>query len=76
MRAYIRLWGNEYSLDSVDWYRGKEEGISHVSFKDENNILYVIFNKRIAKDLDAETNRGSGDVLYSDFNKTVFWKQK
>ncbi|KPH76092.1 hypothetical protein [Oceanobacillus caeni] len=74
MRAYIKLWGNEYLLDSVSWYQ--EGRISHVSFTDENDDLYVIFDKNFSSDLDAETNRNPNENLHSDFNKTLFWKQK
>lgn len=74
MRAYIKLWGNEYLLESVRWYQ--EGGISQVSFCDENDDLYVIFDKSFSSDLDAETNRNPDENLHSDFNETIFWKQK
>lgn len=72
MRAYIKLWGNEYLLDSVSWNKGR---IIDVSFKDEDGNYLTVFEKR-SWDEDTEPNRNTDEILHSDFNKTVIWKQK
>ncbi|MFB4471738.1 hypothetical protein ACDI16_02070 [Oceanobacillus caeni] len=72
MRAYIKLWGNEYLLDSVCWSNGK---ITDVSFEDESGKYRTVFKKSSWEE-DAELNRHTNEVLHSDFDKTVIWKQK
>lgn len=73
MIAKIRLWGNEYLVDSVDWLNGK---IFTASFEDENKTYHTIHQKRFNSDLDAETNRHSDEPIHADLNEVVIWTKK
>ncbi|RHW33548.1 hypothetical protein [Oceanobacillus profundus] len=74
MRAYIRLWGNDYLLTQVDWHGNGE--LSSVAFRDENNKFYVILNMHSVLTSDAETNRYSDYPIHADLEEVVFWTEK
>ena len=74
MRAYIKLWGREYLIESLSWYKLSGD-ISHLGFEDENGVYQVVHSKHFEDLPDAEKNRDA-DLLYADLEKIVFWVKK
>jgi hypothetical protein len=71
MRAYIKLWGNQYRLSSIDWH---SDQIAHVSFTDEEDVFHTIHKKTFSFEGDAETNRYTGELKHANFDEVIEWK--
>ncbi|MCM3739195.1 hypothetical protein M3210_02820 [Oceanobacillus luteolus] len=74
MRAYIKLWGREYPLLMISWY--EDGGLSNVSFRDEERILFTVFPVDSRKEETSFEERYKNDLTYADLDKCIFWKEK
>ncbi|MBN6206231.1 hypothetical protein JYK21_07190 [Ralstonia pickettii] len=74
MRAYIKLWGKEYLLTTVSWFK-ETELIAYVAFSDENGKHCIVHHKFFDEIPDAEHNRNA-EILNSNLQETVIWKEK
>ena len=76
MRAFIKVWGNEYPIRVIVW--NENHSIFNVTFMDENDNSYTVFNKSNQNgECNLEDNKGNADVmLTADLDKQVYFKEK
>lgn len=74
MNAYIKIWGNEYFISSLDW---RADGtFSHASFLDENGEIHTVFDGSILRVNDAEENRYADKHLHAYLNEIIIFKNE
>lgn len=76
MRAFIKVWGNEYPVRVIVW--NENHSIFNVTFIDENDNRYTVFNRSNRKiECNLEKNKGNTDViLTADLDEIVYLKEK
>lgn len=72
MRAFIKIWGNDYRIDRIDWSDTK---MLQVMFYDDDKRLVIINHKDAFAAVDAETYKHSIKAKKADLEKLVYWKE-
>lgn len=70
MRAYIKLWGHEHLIKSIDWYSSQ---IADIRINDENNVHRTIFQKSPYEEI--QMDRGKDIPLRIDLEQEIYWKE-
>lgn len=77
MRAFIKVWGNEYPVGIIVWDYTTHR-IFNITFRDENDNSYTVFNEKDANgEYNLEDNKGNADVmLTANLDEIVYFKEK
>lgn len=75
MNAYIKIWGNEYLVSSLDWHT--DGTLSHASFHDENGKYHTVFDGSALGGNNAEEDRHmEGVLLHAYLDEIVVFTEK